>query len=695
MTDASSLPALTELFYFQWSTPSAPNPRLSVPIDSDDTTISWTSAPLDASGSVITAPFIMGIKNSDSYVESIYCPNGADGASGLSATGCIRGIDLAGLDFTVGDTGNAASHEQDSPVFCNITAVLNTIMVNAIQGVGDMATGGDDFVIGDGTDTNKTIKAALSGATEGFVRKNATSGKAQFSNDGTVWNNIDNVAAGSLAVVTGADTTPGNLDTKITVDADTMTKTVTSAGGDERLELKAVGGLADVIDDVTATAAEINATVGGTSATSANLDTLTAGPNSNADALHTHANAVQTYTAYETITTDDAVALLPIENEYFAQLDDEGANNEIALGDSNVRRRYAIKFTPSQVPSFTTMKIRARESAGGATTITMDVFIETDAAGEPSGAPVTNGTISAIDPSAWTATFADRTLTFPGVPTMAADTDYWLVFEANATDAANWIEIATNDDFDENYVTFTRLTYDLDAGTWGGSVTNATPFFWTVSTKKALGMALVPTDADFGGRTWPFIGFAKAGGAAQADIDIYVERVPDLAALEPNSDYYLSSTAGAITASKPTNLLGTGNSYKIGKATSTTDLTIDKSDKLYFTSETGSATTTTQLVTWFKPTFVELDWSVANSATVSTKGNGLFDGTNNYTNYFVSNDGGGEIVGIDANNTISDEGNVATRYDGAGSGVTDIGFVHTMTEVGAGATYAYLMKIHG
>jgi len=183
MANATKFPTLAELIYFQWSRPAAPNPRLSAPIDSDDTTISFTSAPQDKSGAVVTAPFLMGVKNSDSFVETIYCPNGADGTSGLSATGCIRGIDISGTDFTVGDTSFAASHGQDAPVFCNITAVAQSMMVSALQG--GIATGGAGLLIG--TDAAGTVTVSRStgvGTSSPWIRWNSGGSEVEFSDDG-------------------------------------------------------------------------------------------------------------------------------------------------------------------------------------------------------------------------------------------------------------------------------------------------------------------------------------------------------------------------------------------------------------------------------------------------------------------------------------------------------------------------------
>ena len=237
MSDASSVPTLSQLFYFQWATPSAPNPRLSSPIDDDDTTITFTSAPKDEGGAVITAPFLMGVKNSDSYVETIYCPNGADGASGLSATGCIRGIDLSGLDYTVNNDSFAASHDQDSPVFCNVTGVIQAVIISGLQG--DIASGGAGFIIGtDAAANTVTIsRSTAAGTNLPWLRWNSSGSEVEFSDNGTDWTAINDVTTSNLVDVSATDTTPGYLSAKLVSATGGIDFSTLGGGGNETLNL--------------------------------------------------------------------------------------------------------------------------------------------------------------------------------------------------------------------------------------------------------------------------------------------------------------------------------------------------------------------------------------------------------------------------------------------------------------------------
>ena len=239
MADSTQLGTLN-IFY--WGTPSAPNPTLTSPLEDSATatTVNFSSAPLDDTGAVVTGDFLFGVRNSAGFTEVCYVPAGGMSVDGLTATGVIRAINTGAdsLDYTA--TGGAdyrAEHEQGSTVYCAVSSTDQNILRGAVQGT--IATGGTGLIVGDETDTDVTISAALS-STVGFLKKNATTGKAQYSNDGAAWVNIDSVSASNLVEVSAADTTPGYLDTKVTVTSGTgatVTKSITSPAGDERLNI--------------------------------------------------------------------------------------------------------------------------------------------------------------------------------------------------------------------------------------------------------------------------------------------------------------------------------------------------------------------------------------------------------------------------------------------------------------------------
>jgi len=259
---------IPDLALFQWGTPDNPNPKLSAPLgdQASDDTITVTSAPLDHDGNVISTDFIMKVVNAQSYVENIFVPASGISASGLTFTGVTRGLRLEGLDYTTSDTDLIAKHGSDSVIGCNVNAVYANIVHACLQG-STVSTGGLSFALGDGTDTNVTIKHLETGGEKGFLRKNKTTSKVEYSNDGTVWTSIDAVVAGSLVVVSAGDTTPGNLEDKMTAGSGIIL-TKLNAGGNEELEVTADIAGAAIDEPDTYTPAYLT---GGTSPTSNHL----------------------------------------------------------------------------------------------------------------------------------------------------------------------------------------------------------------------------------------------------------------------------------------------------------------------------------------------------------------------------------------------------------------------------------------
>lgn len=687
-TPATSLPSLT---FFQWSRPSAPNPRLAAPIEAATTTLTFTSAPLDRSGAVIDGGFLMGVKNNSSYTELIYVPVGEMSVDGLTATNVIRGVRISGTDYTTGDSSYAAVHEQDSPVFCAVSAVYESILQSWVQG--GVASGGAGLTIGtDSGGTTTIYRATGAGTKQGVYRWDAGTGKAQFSNDGTNWVDQDSVAASNLVAVSAADTTPGYLSTK-GVAGDGLDESITSPAGDERWQLDVdVTDFIDTSYGLTEDTNNIRINLDATPGLEFNAGALRAkiktngGITRDSDGLSlTQAfNPTLSFVAAETITADDAVAILPYQVEWFTQLTD--AN--IALGDSNVRRKYYVKYIPKANESFTTTSFRAAEASAGATALgNLIVSWQTETAGAPSGTAVSNGsvTISQATQRTWGATMGSRTATHAGAVALTKGTTYYLVFECSATDAANYLNFSVNSSHDENYCTFTRGTYNLDTLTWGSTVTNATPFFW-VNTISGIG--LVQADASWGARTWNFIGFAKAGGAADASIDVYYSTVPDLANLTPNSDYWLSETAGAITTTAPDSIYTeatepTAFAYKIGRAISPTSLKVERGQKRVLIRETSglTATTTRQYVIWFKPERVKVDAAQDNEggSDAAVSAGYVTSGASNFSVGMMNINAGSSDTAT--SNTASIVGSGLSDYfTCVGSDLTNAGFTYTYTE---------------
>lgn len=691
--NATVLPTSSQLKFFYWQNKPILSRGMAASVS--DTTIYWSQAPTDETGAIITGAFLVGVTNKAGKTEIIWVPAGAVAADGLSASGIVRGINPMGLDYTVGDSDFVLALDGGSKVFCTIAAQIGEMLRAVLQGL--IASGAAGITIGLEAGGTVTIYRATGvGTKQGFIRWNTGNSKTEYSNDGSSWNSIDSVTASNLLVVTASDTTPSNLNAK-TASGTGITRTVLNPGGNEQLEFSVNGTLANLISDVTATATEINQALDGISAnvTFTNLNTLTGG--GNADALHSHISPSATYMAYEAISANDAVALLPIEVEWFGQLTEVTS----ALGDANARRRYAMKFIPSVTSSsLTTMLIRAAEQVNASTTVgSLLISIQTDNAGAPSGTPITNGSANAITQATqrtWNTTMASRTVTWASPPTLTAGTTYWLVIECQSTDVANYLKIGNASSYDESYLTFTRLTYDVDTATWGSSTTVTPLFFWFNTQVHLLGAALCQTDANWGGRTWAFKGFAKNAISAGASDLVYYDTAP-LSSLTPGSVYYLSETPGQLTTTPPASFqngatVATKYTYRVGYADSVV-FNIDRGPKVV-NVVTGNltATTTQNYIPWFRPTDIQIK-GVGGVGVVAEASESFGFASDASAVYSVTHGNSGGTANSNANFFSIDSGTSDT-FTGALSLLSNAGVTVTYTEAG---TYgmAAILRLEG
>lgn len=338
MADATQLPLINK---FQWSRPDAENPRLATPISASATTIVVTNAALDEDGSAITGSFLMGIKDENGYTESVWVPAGSS-ADGITFTSCVRGIDLSGLDNTTNNTASlAVSHKAGDPVFCQIAGVTDAQIVAAIKGT--IATGGNNFQIGDLTASDKTITFATDatvkpkiyvddsagsllkgnrGDDEGAAgdysigRPRLTTaerdaltgllgGEIIYNTDDSVLNqyiggawgtmasgttpNASETVAGKVEIATnaemGAGTSTGGSGAKLIPPNDQLVKTSSGAGDENKIAvLDSSGQFA--VGFMTTNLQEANTFFGLTDATGTEMETLTDG--SDASSLHNH-----------------------------------------------------------------------------------------------------------------------------------------------------------------------------------------------------------------------------------------------------------------------------------------------------------------------------------------------------------------------------------------------------------------------
>jgi hypothetical protein len=553
-------------------------------------------------------------------------------------------------------TGN--QHEPGDPIGC-VTNHEPAAQINDWMG-GTVGSSANALRVGAETDSDIYYYAQNSDASKPFLAYLAASNAWAFSNDG-----VSSTLIGSGAsAYTGGDgllLTGSDFDIDL---ADTVIFVSSSSGAGDSGKVARLNGSGKFPTGFI-TAAPFTTYISDSAA-------LVGGPASNADALHTHSTLnVLSYTAYEAITADNAVALLPVEVEHFSQL--TGVN--LAFGDVNARARYAIKIIPTVTTStLTTMQFLAAEAVNGATTLgDLTLSIQTDNAGAPSGTVISNGTANAITQvtqRTWNTTLAARTATWATPPTLTAGTTYWIVFQVASLDAANYLNLGVNSTYDEHYLTFTRITYDAFAGTWGNSVTNATPFFWFNTQTYLLGFAVVPTDADFAGRAWRFEGFATATVAALASVSVETD-IANLTGLIANGKpYWLSSTAGAITQTKPTSVYdGSVAALSVGYALSSTQLQVDVGDKVLL--GVGSGTTDVDFRFWGRLKQFELAYSIKEGDNVTT-GEGFYDGTTNQCSGQAVNVVTNACSIVASTSGITVDGSTGTNYASMTT-LTDIG----------------------
>jgi len=451
-------------------------------------------------------------------------------------------------------------HPINQPVGC-ATSHLPVEQINQVLD-GTLGSGANILRIGDETASDIYIYAQNDQANKPFLKYDEANSKWVFSNDGTSSTDVGG-GTGTITAGDGIDIAAGVVSVDLKADSGLVIDTT-----ELKLDIRGnYGLLADAnglyIDLKTNGGLEFDTgQLGINFASGGGLEDTGSGAQLSGTA---DVSVSKTFVSDEILATGDAVANIPYQNVYR----DGFTTGDIQLGDLNANRRHAVKFTPKVTSSdLATMKIVGREVL--ASTITLTVSIQGDNAGEPDGVDIANGTANTLDTSAWTATYAERTVTWAAPPTLTKGTTYWLVFASDKTDAANHIEIASTAMTEFERPNWTRKTYDLDAGTWGSSTTTLTdiPFFYFPASDQ-LGRAAIKTDANFLDSTFQFVGFVVTGVAADVDVTVSTQYGTGLT-LTDGSPYHLSDTAGLLSTSAGT------VPYHVGNAISSTDLEIKK-----------------------------------------------------------------------------------------------------------------------
>jgi hypothetical protein len=163
MSDSTKLPTALELVLYQWSRKGAPAPKLATPIDSDDTTLTFTAPLNDESGNVITGKaFPLGIKKSNGWSETCLVTSG------------ILLYDAQSANFTVGEiltggtSGAKALIVEDTDA--GTTGTLNLIIISG--------TFQDDETITDSAGGSATANGTLTNSVsaDGLTANNVIRG---------------------------------------------------------------------------------------------------------------------------------------------------------------------------------------------------------------------------------------------------------------------------------------------------------------------------------------------------------------------------------------------------------------------------------------------------------------------------------------------------------------------------------------
>lgn len=178
MSDQSMFNSLSR---FQWARASNENPRLSAPITSTATTATVTNAPKDEDGAVIGGNFLMGIKDSNGYVESCYVPSGTLNYDAQSANFTVGKVAIGG---TSGARGYIIA-DTDSGATGTLTLAFVTGTFQNDEALTDTATGSATV---DGTLTNSV-------STDGLTISNIVRGIDLAGLDLTTQNTAANAVA--------------------------------------------------------------------------------------------------------------------------------------------------------------------------------------------------------------------------------------------------------------------------------------------------------------------------------------------------------------------------------------------------------------------------------------------------------------------------------------------------------------------
>tara|TARA_Y100000310_G_scaffold157840_2_gene157299 strand:+ start:11237 stop:13588 length:2352 start_codon:yes stop_codon:yes gene_type:complete len=563
-------------------------------------------------------------------------------ADGLTASNVIRGIDPGGLDYTVGNTLFADTHEKDEPVFCNIPAFIPEVIRGVLQGL--VASGGSDFIIGIDVEGTVTIsRSSGTGASKGFLRWSSSSSMAEFSNDGTTWTAISDTVASSLYKNSATDTTPGYGGVK-NVAGTGIDLTILNPGGNETLEYAVdVTDIIDTAAGITESGNKIQVQLSATPGLEFSGGGLQfkakagGGLDTDGDGVFLDDNPVSSITAGEAIdgsTTPKACFISEGVGNADTTVSQE-QNDYSSGGDADVYgvNWYSQTFTTGTYQNrITQIDLLLEEFGNPAGNFQLDLYA-VDGSSKPTGSSLATKTVTATNVGQtyyrWTDFGLASTLT------VTPATEYAIVVQTISGDAANYI----------GWIHGNGNTYgdgqawsSTDAGlTWSSFANDFCFRVWSYEVQTAGELYMCDKGEPFRGA---FDGFVITNTAAASAATIRMGNKQDsFTGLTASSTYYISTTAGGITV--------TPGGLKVGKAISTTEIEIDKSggfvvgDRIASESIARIAGTSDEYHVFydlgFKPSRIEfhIDLLASTSVAASSRDK-VFSGTY-YPSVFIGN----------------------------------------------------------
>ncbi len=222
---------------------------------------------------------------------------------------------------------------------------------------------------------------------------------------------------------------------------------------------------------------------------------------------------------------------------------------------------HAVKLATKIIPrsNITAQSLNAILSKVGTPSDNIQVSIQTNSAGSPSGTPIANGTANTIAGSALSSSVGKySTFSFASAFSLVAGTTYWVVFERTGSlDSSNYFQVggAVSSSSAYDYASFVSQYYQ---GTWTLG-TYATLLYFEIVPTVGSSYSLWQSDAD---ATMPMItnamGIVTTTGSAGASGTIYINGiVGGFSGLITGADYYISTTKGTISNLPTGQFLGT------------------------------------------------------------------------------------------------------------------------------------------